>query len=150
MFIFVVSGLCFYLLLSGLLGKYGFFYAKQLSEDIERQQTVITQLRTALGNLQREEESVYTEEFLKDNAIRLGYSLEGDIVYYFEPDDMDYVNGKMYDFRQIDFSRSKVWYMSAPAILLVSAVLAGALTLLVALEGKRESGQKDGTEQEQS
>ncbi|MBO4387915.1 MAG: hypothetical protein J5785_00565 [Spirochaetales bacterium] len=133
-----------------MLGKYGFFYAKQLSEDIERQQTVITQLRTALGNLQREEESVYTEEFLKDNAIRLGYSLEGDIVYYFEPDDMDYVNGKMYDFRQIDFSRSKVWYMSAPAILLVSAVLAGALTLLVALEGKRESGQKDGTEQEQS
>ncbi len=144
MLFFILVFTCMWFLLSGLFGEAGFIYNRQLEEELERQNDVLLKLKTAQANFKRQEENILTENFLKDGAIKQGYSMDGDEVYYFKPDSLDYKTEKMYDLKQIQANHQKAWHLSKGSIALISLVVSTVATFFLGFTRKSGSRKNDG------
>lgn len=145
---FILVFTCMWFLLSGLLGEEGFIYNRQLEEELERQEESLLKLKTAQANFKRQEVNILTENFLKDGAIKQGYSLDGDEVYYFKPDSLDYKTEKMYDLKRIQANHQKAWHLSKGSIALISLAISTAATFFLGLIRKSGSRKNDGGAQD--
>ncbi|MGX8677646.1 MAG: hypothetical protein ACQGQO_00895 [Sphaerochaetaceae bacterium] len=147
--LFTIFFICTFFLLSGILGEKGFVYRKQLSRQLESQNDILEKLNLAKSNLELQEQNIFSEDFLKDKAIKQGYSFENDVVYYFDSKYLDYDTEKMYDLKKLQADNQEIWFLSRSAIALISSAAAGiAVLLMIFARTIKKHGAKDGTEQE--
>lgn len=141
-FVFLLCALD--LFLSILLGENGFLYKNQLQTQLKEATEVSKQLERIDENLQNQENQIYSEQYLKDKAIKQGYSFDQDQVFFFEKENLDLKSQNLYDLKQIQFTTQNITYLSRIQIFLIAFVLDLVIVFVVFLllrsKGKKNNG----------
>ena len=75
--IFVLS------ILEGLLGTQGYFVNQELSRAVSEEHFLRDAMALEVESLQKRLDAIWDEDELRDNALKLGYSVTGDTVFHF-------------------------------------------------------------------
>jgi hypothetical protein len=131
--IFVVIIIFILILLEGFFGTHGYFVNRELSSTLAAKRFLRDEMALEVESLQKRLDAVWDEDELRDNALRLGYSVAGDTVFYFsqtrQPEPIVSSAPKSSD---ADSPRPKFKGISFWVLFIVSGALALVLSIMVA------------------
>jgi len=131
--IFVVIIIFLLIILEGFFGTHGYFVNRELSSTLAAKRFLRDEMALEVESLQKRLDTVWDEDELRDNALRLGYSVAGDTVFYFsearqpEPVVLSAPKGSDADSPKQKFKGISFW-----VLLMVSGVVALVLSIIVA------------------
>jgi len=122
--IFVLS------ILEGLLGTQGYFVNQELSRAISKEQFLRDAMALEAESLQKRLDTVWEEDELRDNALKLGYSVAGDTVFHFSDLHETEVANLLSD-RNASLDSTDLHFKGMPFWLLfsISVIVSGVLTI---------------------
>ncbi|AEC01773.1 septum formation initiator [Parasphaerochaeta coccoides] len=127
----------------GIFGKHGVISNRILRQTLEDKLYAEEMLRLQVEELERTEKEVSQGDELKDVAFRLGYTMDGDTVYYFsEPDVFDPLEDDKNEVNSQDGGKD----FSGLSFGVISAIAGGISLAVIAtmmLAGKRRSFRDD-------
>lgn len=85
--VFIVLLLCFYSLISSILGERGFLANNQLKRQLKANEYELDRKAVEIENLKIQQKELSTEDGIRSAAMNLGYQVESDDVYLFDTAD---------------------------------------------------------------
>jgi len=148
--LFVVLTLCFFSLISSLLGERGIIVNNELKRQLKENEYELDKGNVELENLRMQQKELATEDGLRSAAINLGYQVESDDVYVFssEGEAKPSVTVRTEQAATSEKSGFRPW--SLGFCLLISFCASFIITLLFWLFRRNKEGNTDDSEQEES
>lgn len=81
--IFVVIIIFILIILEGFFGTHGYFVNQELSRSLAARRFLHDEMALEVESLQKRLDAVWDEDELRDNALKLGYSVAGDTIFHF-------------------------------------------------------------------
>lgn len=147
--VFLVLLLCFYSLISSILGERGFLANNQLKRQLKANEYELDRKAVELENLKIQEKELSTEDGIRSAAMNLGYQVDTDNVYVFQTEDMPSgPNMAVSTNKQMmDNDAFKPW---ASSFILLISFCASSIISLILLLFRKVKVDADDSEQDES
>lgn len=148
--VFIVLLLCFYSLISSILGERGFIANNQLKRQLKSNEYELDRKDVEIENLKIQETELSTEDGLRSAALNLGYQVDSDDVYIFQQEDVGRDRKtESVPVQDADNGKGQFEYWSSAFTLLISFCSSFIITFILWLFRKGKVEDHD-SEQEES